>query len=116
MINLENGEYKIPAKNLGISLISGSGGWYGIPYRDPEYPRMEWHLGKQWKSREGEIAGVPAVIERCQGQEAWVSGFGAGTVDFHGPFEQPQVRDHTLFERNIICEDCFKNFRNGDWR
>ena len=116
MINLEKGIFTLGAKNLGISLVAGPGGWYGIPYKNPEYPRMEWHLGKQWKATSGEIEGVPAVMERCQGAEAWQSGFGSGTVDFHGPFDMPQVGDHELFERNIICEKCYKAFRAGEWR
>ena len=103
-INLEQGKYTIPGKGLGISMIQGSEGWYGVPKGEPEDHILEWHMGRAWQALKGSVAGLPAVIERCQGERAWKEGKGAGTTVWHGPFPYPYAKD---YPEGTICRECW---------
>lgn len=118
-VNLEKEQYHLPAKQMGVELVEGSEGWYGIPTlvgtsgrsNDVEVgSRFEWHMGKQWIPIFGDLAGIPAVIERCQGKFAWQEGEGTGSVEFHGPFPFPKYQDFPNWKKPIICKVCWEEY------
>ena len=93
--------------------IPRSDGWYLIPIKHDENGKAldaVWHFGRRWEAPDHPkvpyvLRGVQTVIEYCQGSNAVLTGGGLGTLDWHGPFPEPNPVDWLGAETCPTCKE-----------